>query len=55
MPSPHTPLLQSREVSREREWAWLGQSTSSLDNSDQGNKKDIAIQALETVFAQYGP
>ena len=55
MPSRHTALLQSRDVSREREWAWLGQSTSSFDNSDQGNKKDIAIQALETVFAQYGP
>ena len=55
MPSPHTPLSQSREASRGREWAWLGQSASSSDNSDQRDRKDIAIQALETVFAQYGP
>ncbi|MGA2258376.1 MAG: hypothetical protein ABSG53_27240, partial [Thermoguttaceae bacterium] len=37
-----------------RDWTWLGQTASSLDNSDQQNKKDVSIQALETVFAQYG-
>ncbi|MGO9113898.1 MAG: fibronectin type III domain-containing protein [Thermoguttaceae bacterium] len=32
---------------------WLGQVTSSSDNSNQQRKKDVAILALETVFAQY--
>jgi autotransporter-associated beta strand protein len=36
------------------DWTWLGQTASSSDNSDQQRKKDVAMQALETVFAQYG-
>ncbi len=35
--------------------AWLGQAANSSDNSDQQRKKDIAILALDAVFAQYGP
>jgi len=34
--------------------AWPGQSANSSDNSDQRHKKDVAILALEAVFAQYG-
>jgi hypothetical protein len=34
--------------------AWLGQAASSSDNSQQQRKKDVAILALDVVFAQYG-
>ena len=34
--------------------AWLGQAASSSDNSDSQYKKDAAILALDSVFAQYG-
>ncbi len=33
---------------------WLEQTASSSDNSDQQRKKDVAILALDAVFAQYG-
>jgi autotransporter-associated beta strand protein len=33
--------------------AWLAQAANSSDNSDQQRKKDVAILALEAVFAQY--
>jgi autotransporter-associated beta strand protein len=34
--------------------AWLGQITNSSDNSDLHHRKDLAIRALEAVFAQFG-
>ncbi len=34
--------------------AWLKQAARGSDNSDQQRKKDVAILALDTVFAQYG-
>ena len=34
--------------------AWLGQSLSGPDASDQHHTKDVAIQAVDAVFAQYG-
>jgi len=34
--------------------AWLGQAGNSTDNLDQQRNKDVAILALETVFAEYG-
>ncbi|MGO9110233.1 MAG: autotransporter-associated beta strand repeat-containing protein [Thermoguttaceae bacterium] len=34
--------------------AWLRQAGNSSDNSDQHRRKDVAILALEAVFAQYG-
>jgi hypothetical protein len=34
--------------------AWLEQAASGSENSDLHHKKDVAIRALETVFAQYG-
>ena len=33
---------------------WLGQATDGSDNSDQQRKKDVAILAVEAVFAEYG-
>jgi len=33
--------------------AWLGQVVNSQDDLDQSHKKDVAILALEAVFAQY--
>jgi hypothetical protein len=33
--------------------AWPGQAASGSDNSDQQRKKNVAILALETVFAEY--
>jgi autotransporter-associated beta strand protein len=33
---------------------WLGQTASTLDTMDQQRRKDAAIMALDTVFAQYG-
>ena len=33
--------------------AWLAQAANGSDNSDQQRKKDVAILALESVFAQY--
>jgi hypothetical protein len=35
--------------------AWLGQAASRPDSSDRQHKKDLSVQALEAVFAQYGP
>ena len=34
--------------------AWLGQAGNSADNSDQHHKKDLAIQVLDAMFAQFG-
>ena len=34
--------------------ASLGQTANRSDNSDQQRKKDVAILALDTVFAEYG-
>jgi autotransporter-associated beta strand protein len=34
--------------------AWLGQAANGSDNSDRHHKMDVAILALEAVFAQYG-
>ena len=34
--------------------AWLGRAANNSDNSDQQRKKDVAILALDAVFAQYG-
>ena len=36
------------------DFAWLGQTANHSDNSDQRRKKDVAILALNAVFAQYG-
>jgi autotransporter-associated beta strand protein len=33
---------------------WLGQTANNSNNSDQQRKKDVAILALNAVFAQYG-
>jgi autotransporter-associated beta strand protein len=35
--------------------AWLWQAANSSDNWDQHRKKDVAILALDAVFAEYGP
>jgi hypothetical protein len=35
--------------------AWLAQVASSSHSSDQQKKRDVALLALEAVFAQYGP
>ncbi|MGO9110801.1 MAG: dockerin type I domain-containing protein [Thermoguttaceae bacterium] len=37
-----------------RNLAWVAQAASSSEASDQHHKKDVAIEALEAVFAQYG-
>ena len=34
--------------------AWLGPAASSWNSSDPQHRKAVSIQALETVFAQYG-
>ncbi len=34
--------------------AWLAQTTNSSDNSNQQRRKDVAILALDALFAQYG-
>jgi hypothetical protein len=34
--------------------AWLEQAANNSDNSDQQRKKDVAILALDAVFAKYG-
>ena len=34
--------------------AWLGPPAGSADSSDQRHKADVAIPALDAVFAQYG-
>ena len=34
--------------------AWLVQAANSSDSSDQQRKKDVAILALDAVFAEYG-
>ena len=34
--------------------AWLGPAANAWDNSDQHPAKDVALLALEAVFAQYG-
>ena len=34
--------------------AWLRQPANGSDNSDQQRRKDVAIVALDAVFAQYG-
>jgi hypothetical protein len=53
LPSPLGPLPMG-EGKHLGDLAWLGQSTNSSDNSDQHRKKDVAILALDAVFAQYG-
>ena len=34
--------------------AWIEQAANSLDNPDRYHKKVAQIQALDTVFFQYG-
>ncbi len=34
--------------------AWLGQAANNWDTSDQQRKKDVAMLALDAVFAEYG-
>jgi hypothetical protein len=34
--------------------AWLGQTANGSDNWDQQRNKDVSLQALDAVFAQYG-
>ena len=45
------PVLSKRIVA---DPAWLGQAASDPDSSDLHHKKEIAILALDAVFAQYG-
>ncbi len=55
MPSPPAPLPKVEGSYGDP--AWLAQAASSWDgsdSSDQNHKKDLAILALEAVFAQYG-
>ena len=52
MPSPPAPLPKGE--GSYGDLAWLGQAANSSDNSDQQRKKDVAILALEAVFADYG-
>jgi autotransporter-associated beta strand protein len=49
-PAP-LPMRERRHVG---DLAWVGQDANSSDNSDQQRKKDVAILALDAVFAQYG-
>ncbi len=37
-----------------RDLAWLGRAASASDSSDPRHKKNVAIQALDAMFAQYG-
>ena len=46
-------VVKCQEDCRE-DLAWPGQAANSSDNSDQQRKKDVAILALDAVFAQYG-
>jgi len=53
--SSTTPIpLPIREGSYVGDLAWLAQAANGSDNSDQQRKEDVAILALEVVFAQYG-
>ena len=52
-PSPPAPLPKG-ERSYAGDLAWLGQTANSSDNSNQQRKRDVAILALDAVFAQYG-
>ena len=54
LPSPATPRPQAGRGSYVGDLTWLGQSTNSSDSSDPQRKKDVAILALDAVFAQYG-
>jgi hypothetical protein len=42
------------EASHAGDLAWLGQVANSLDTSDQQRKTDVAILALDAVFAEFG-
>ncbi len=53
LPSPPAPLPMGAGKYL-GDLAWLGQSANSSDNSDQHRKKDVAILALDAVFARYG-
>ncbi len=56
LPSSGSPTVQSATTDGVvRDMAWLGQAASSSDcGLDQRHEKDLAIQALDAVLAQYG-